>query len=205
MARKTDKADTVVFSSEISLSRDHVSALVEMCDDKTLNQHQVVEALALTCLTQLADGGMLLLASEMQRITDATGISPINGEELIPYLSASTGREEGKLKVSVLIDPAYEESYAEIAKMQDRDIEELFQEGMDMVLANEWAYEIPSERRPIHVLMPPQAKAELEEILGEPFSTGSDLAKLVKKALGGSAGLFDDDLTSSNVGQGVTA
>jgi hypothetical protein len=207
MARKqqTDKTpESVTFSVEIPVAKEHMPVLAELCQDKSLNDPQIVQALAYTSLLEMGRGGLLLRADEVKRIEDASGVSLGCGEDILPYLSEQTGIEEGCIKVSVRIDPSYEAPYREIAAMQQRPIEELFQEAMDMVLANEWAYEIPVGERPIHILMPPAAKQELEEILGAKFSTGMDLAALVKKSLGGSAGLFDD-LSPSNVGHEVLA
>jgi hypothetical protein len=50
--------------------------------------------------------------------------------------------------------------------------------------------------------MAPPEKRDLEELLESPFSSGSELLDLIRKALGGGAELFAE-LQPSNVGQEV--
>ena len=118
-------------------------------------------------------------------------------------ISEGTGITEGKHKVTVLIDPSYWPAYEEIARVSGQTPEVLLQETVDTILEREWVYEIDPGHRPVRILMSPPEKRDLEELLESPFSSGSELLALIRKALGGGAGLFGE-LEPPNVSQETT-
>jgi hypothetical protein len=195
MAKKTD---TIAYNTDLKFTAEQSGVLIEMASGDQ-NPTQKMSQVANHILATVADGGLLLTSKEVQRIVDATGVDPETGEDIVKVLSEATQMEEGCHKVSVRIDPSYYPAYEEIATMQERPVVALFQEVMDMGLEQEWAYQLTPGQRPATILMRPEDKAELEEMLDGKFQTGTELAALVRKALG-TDGLFDD-VIASNVGQ----
>ncbi|MBO8815469.1 hypothetical protein INO90_13915, partial [Staphylococcus aureus] len=66
---------------------------------------------------------------------------------------------DGKHRVTVLIDPANYPAYEELALTQERTVDALLQEVVDMVQENEWVYEL--HPRPQQMLMSPVEAAEI--------------------------------------------
>jgi hypothetical protein len=188
MARTNDK----IVNVDLALSTERFETIKAMVENEALTDTQKIGGVALSLLQDLADGGLMLKAEEVARIATATGLDPECGEDLIEAISAGTGREEGSLKVFILIDPSYEMAYQEIADMRGQPIQQLFQDLMDFVIAQQWVNDLPSEKQPVAVLMTPEDKAELEKLLGGKFQTGTDLAGLVKKLVADSTDLFAD-------------
>jgi len=202
MTRKqtdTKAPETLVYSPEIRLKPEHAADIVNRVAGD-LTETQKVGLVATQYLTDIAEGGLLLTNEELHRIAESTGVEATCGEDLLTVIAEGSGREEGKLKVPIIIDPAYESAYEEVAQSQGRTIQEILQETVDVVMDREWVYELIPSNRPEQVLMSPAVKRELEEILGEKFSTGMDLAGLVKKALGMEGGLFADLTAQSTSG-----
>lgn len=195
------KSDVITYNLDLPLKSEQASALLEMAVENpdATTDAQKIGGIALQLLRDQADGGLMIRPGEMQRITEATGVDPECGEDLVQVLSGATGVEEGKHRVAVLIDPSYYPAYQEIAAIQERPVEALFQEAIDAALEQEWVYQLKPEQAPARILMPPSIKEELEQLLDGKFSTGTELAALVKKAIGGD-GLFGEDAAESNVG-----
>jgi len=132
---------------------------------------------------------MLLTSDEVKRIQQATGLDPTCGEDLLPYLSASTGFEDGMHVVKALVDPVWWPGILQVAEYRGWPPEQLIQETLDWCLDNQHYEYLPEIPR--HVLMSEKDVKELEEALGGKFTSGSDLAGLIKKLVGG-GGLFDE-------------
>lgn len=141
-----------------------------------------VRGVTVTIMQQLADGGMMLSPLDMKKIVQSTGIDPASGSDLLPFLAKGTGRRDGMRIVEVVLDPVYESAYEEIAKFQGRTLDDLFNDVVRQILDNEWVYEV--NPRPAAVLMAPEDKAELEDLLGAKFENGTALIKLLRNALG---------------------
>jgi hypothetical protein len=192
-----DKPSTVRFNLQIDLKPEEVPVLTGLVDGE-INDMQKLVTLTESLLRDTAGGGMMLTPEELARITEATGVDPTCGEDLIPLLSEAAGIEEGKMTFKVSIDPAYEEYYKEPAEMQGRTVKDLIQDIFDTFMDQDpLEYNMGNMGFPEVFRMTQKDKELVEKILGAKFQDGTSLAKLIQQALGG--GLFDD--VESNVGQ----
>lgn len=148
------------------------------------------KAVILALVEAMADGGLMLSADEVQRIRESTGVELTCGADLLPFLSEATGREAGCRVIKILIDPAYETPLDEIATVRGQTVEEILRETLQVALDNNWYESLPEAPRTFR-MTEVDAKA-LEEVLGETFANGTDLAKLIRKTMGTDGGLFDD-------------
>lgn len=167
---------------ELHLKPEDYAALLETQGVAGSNDLERVRNMAARLLVDQARGGLMIDPRTMQHIQEATGLDPATGEDLLPYLSAATGREEGRLTLKVHIDPEYELALANIAQGRGVTSEELFDGVVQQVLDNGW-WEIV-DPAPEHVLMNSADKAQLEDLLGGKFTTGRDLVGLIRRVLG---------------------
>lgn len=202
MAKK--QTDMVRLNFDIELKAEQIPVLAGMMDQVPGHTEvQYVRDMAESVLSQIATGGVLFTPDEVKLIQDSTGVELGTAEDLIPLLSAETGVQDGMHRVVVLIDPANYPAYEELARTQERTVDALMQEVVDMVQENEWVYEL--HPRPRQVLMTETAASELAEVLGAEFATGADLVRLIQQKLAPPAeedegGLFEEEAESSNVG-----
>lgn len=204
MAKK--QADTVRLNFEVELRAEHIPVLVGMMDQVPGHTEiQYIRDMAESLLEQQATGGVLFTADEVKLVEESTGVTLDTAENLIPLLAENTGIAEGMHVVKVLIDPANYPAYEELARTQERTVDALVQEVVDMVQENEWVYEL--HPRPRQVLMTEDQAAELVVLLGSEFATGADLHRLVAQKLApvpeedaGSLFAEDAEPESSNVG-----
>ena len=196
-------ADTVIYTIDVRLTPTQAQDIIERIDAPTMTDARRVARVAEVFLTQIADGGMLISPHGITRIREACGVDPETEEEIVALISEGTGITEGKHRFPVDIDPAYWPAYEEIARVAGITPEKIVQETLDTIMEREWVYEIDPGHRPVRILMAPPEKRDLEELLESPFSSGSELLALIRKALGGGSELFGE-LQPSNVGLEVS-
>ena len=185
--KKTPKAaQEVKLLTTLELTNEQYSALASMTTGDQPDSEKA-QSVVLKLVRDVADGGLLLTPDEVARITDATGVDPSCGEDLIPYLSAGSGIEEGCHIFKAAIDPVYMTRLEEIAGFREWPIQQVVQEMVDHCLENNWYEEITDQPR--HVRMTEDDVKALEEVLEGKFSTGTELAELIKGLTSGS-GLF---------------
>lgn len=191
MASKPRSTD-VVFSLDFTLTQERFAYLAEMAQAKDTPLRKAQSAI-LGLVEQASAGGLMLTADELERIKQSTGVDPSCGEDLLPFLVEGTGREEGKLVVKFLVDPAYITPLEEIAKVRGGSVEDIVRETLEVCFDNGWYEQLPMEHLPLRVT--PGDREKLEQLLGGTFATGSDLVKLIEMQIGG-GNLFDDMPTS---------
>jgi len=200
MAKKT--TDTVRLNFEVELKAEYLPVLAaQMEGPETMTKAQKIRDMAEQALTELATGGVMFTPDEVKLVHDSTGVTLSTAEELIPFIVDIAAMEDGFHVVKVKIDPEYYRAYEEIAQGRESTVDTIVQEITDQVIRDGWIEEL--RPYPRHVVMNEAAAAELEEVLGGKFQTGTELLDLVRKKLESPAeeetgGLFDDD--ASNVG-----
>ena len=186
---KTDstRAEVIHIAGAIAPPKDNADALLAGMDGEGSPAEKLLGA-ATGALITLAEGGMMLSAAITSRISEIVG-EDIDPEQLPALVEQALSRRGGKLCGYYEIDPAYEEALREIADQQGVEISALIQDMMDTAMDNGWLYSI--DPRPQQVLMTQEDHAQLESMLGEKFTTGSELAALVRQALGATASLLE--------------
>ena len=190
MAKPKTTDTTKIFNLDLPITEANCKKITAMIEREDLSEAQKVGGVALQLLNDLAEGGMMLKSDDMEAIRQATGIDVESGADLIAPLSEATSRKSGMLMIPYYVDPSVEAAYQNIADMQSRTVQELFQEVTDFVIENEMVYNLLPQQRPDAVYMTPAARAELVGVLEGEFSNGTELAKLVKKFIGAD-GLFE--------------
>jgi hypothetical protein len=198
MAKKT--ADTVRLNFDIELKADQIPILAGMMTPVPGHTDlQYIRDMAELLLDQQANGGVMFSPEEVKLVQDSVGITLDTAENLLPHLYNETAMQDGMHRVTVLIDPANYPAYEELAHTQERTVDSLMQEVVDMVQENEWVYEL--HPRPQHVLMTETQALQLAELLGDSFATGAELYHLVLKKLAPEPEESVDELfAESNVG-----
>ncbi len=189
MAKAVHKADVLV-PLEITLNPAQMAYLASMVAHSEDSDFRKVQSVILRLVEDQAAGGLMLRAEEVKRITDSTGLDPSCGADLMPFLQAGTGRAEGCLTCVVPLDPAYEEAVREVARVRGCQAEDIIRDMLHVGFMQEWYEHLPEQ--PEHVLMTKADKKSLEELLGEKFTYGTELASMVRKALGAEGGLFSE-------------
>ena len=174
----------VVYNLDLPIQAEMLPPLLGLVDDPTLTDAQKIGGIALRLLEDQATGGLMLSIDELRRITEATGVNPACGEDLVAVLSEATGIEEGKHVIKILIDPVWWEYYSEPAKIQGRKVEDVLAEIFELILDND-PYQYMVSGQPQLVRMTEKDYDDLQELLGVKFTTGTELAKLIQKTLGG--------------------
>jgi hypothetical protein len=178
------KPSTVRFNLQVDLQPEEVPTLIGLVDGDQ-NEVQKLSTLSESLLHDTSGGGMMLTPDEMARITEATGLDPNCGEDLIPLLSEASGKEEGKLTFKISVDPVYEAYYREAAEMQGRSVKELVQDIINTIMDNDpLQYNMGNFGFPEVFRMLPKDKEGVEQLLGGKFQDGMSLVSLIRKALG---------------------
>lgn len=173
-----------VYGVDLQLDESESEQVINMVDDPALDtDSKKIGAVAVTCLKELANGGVLLTAAEVEHIAASTGVRLSCAEDILPFVANGSGYSGGKMVVHIEIDPADVEAHEGIARTQDRTVQELFQETLNSALDQEWDYQLTPEQRPLRILMSPREAEELSTMLGGKFSTGRELSALLRGAL----------------------
>ena len=181
-------AKTLVFEIPMEMSEAHFTTLSKMIEGEQPPKEKVV-ALTTTALTELAEGGLILTGDEVKQITDATGLDPTCGSDLLPFLAVKTGFEDGMHLVHAHVDPVFWAQLEQNAEYRNWPIDQLIQETLDWCLENNHYEYLPEVPR--HVLMTDNDAKEIEELIGGKFTTGTQLATLIKKLVSGDS-LFEE-------------
>ena len=181
MAKKSNQEEVRIVA-ELRLTADQVANIAKLMGGEGTETEKVVAA-AQGTLQDIAGGGLVLTGKDISVIEQSAGVSIGNVDDVLEMAESSTGRKGGKLAGWWEVDPTYEETITQMAEFQGREVHELVQSTIDTCVDNGWLYGevVPNPER---VLMPPDAKKELEELLKGQFSNGSELANLIREALG---------------------
>lgn len=197
MAKKLEAVPTkpepgvITLAMEIELQPRQVAYLASMVPgDNTETDIRKAQSIILRLVEDQADGGLMLKAGEVKLIRDSTGVDPSCGADLLPFVQATTGRADGCLTINTKVDPAFEAGLQEIATMRGVEIAELIRDTVQYGWFNNWYETLP--QLPRQVLMTEADQAGLEELLGGKFSTGTELAALVRRFTGAEGGLFNE-------------
>jgi hypothetical protein len=182
-----------IFSLELALDGRVADTILRMADENLepevrnrLTDVLKIGGAAKGVLERIAAGGFILDGDEIDRLVEATGIDrPECGEDLVDICSRATGIEEGKFVIPVAIDPAYVEYLKQPAEIQGISLNQLLQDAIDYIMDNDVLGYMVTSGTP-HVMRMGDADYQaLKEVLGEDFDTGTKLAQLYKKLIGG--------------------
>lgn len=148
-----------------------------------------VAAMAEGALLDLCEGGIMLQSPVIKKLNEAFGAS-VEVEDIVGQFQRGVGRKDGKLQITISLDPAYEGIAQQAADFQGVDIPRVMQNAWDTAWDNGDFYD--PRGRVGRVVMPAESKAELVKILGKDFSTGTELAGLIKAYAIEHEGLFSE-------------
>jgi hypothetical protein len=152
--------------------------------NRVLSTNQEFPKVAAYLVEQYSKGGVLLRPSQARFIEQLAG-TPIRTAEAVLQAFENAhkhGSAAGYLRVTYDVDPAFAEPLEQLAKAQSRTVDEIVQEGMNIVLTNSWLYSISVDGGTL--LLTQQAREEMEQLVGEkPLTTTGILrwARALKK------------------------
>jgi hypothetical protein len=146
--------------------------------------------LAECTLLDFCEGALILQAPVVKKMAEAFGRPITSIDTVVEMFQRGVGRKDGKMQITISLDPAYEGVAQQAAEFQGRTIPEVMQDAWDTAWDNGDFYDPrPHADR---VLMTLADKKELVEILGKDFSTGTELAGLIKTYAADHEGLFSE-------------
>lgn len=148
-----------------------------------------VEALAGQFLTDMCLGAIMMQPHEVKKLQEVLG-KEVFPADIMEQFQRGVGRKEGKLQITISLDPAYEGVARQAAEFQGVGIKELLQKAWDTAWDNGDFYDprVSTER----ILMTHEDKKELVAVLGKDFANGTELAAMVKQYAAEHEGLFDE-------------
>lgn len=132
-------------------------------------------------LGELADGGLLLSASDVARMEEAVG-NLKSPADIVTAMESGHSRKEGKVIIPWSVDPVYLPNLEEIAETTGRSVEGLLQDVMDTAMSKGWLYEWNPE--PVPLMFSEDDLAEIAEIIGVDAPTGTDIASFIRQQTG---------------------
>lgn len=151
--------------------------------------HSKIESLAQQWFTDMCLGGIMLQGNEVQKLQEVLG-KEVFPSDIMEQFQKGVGRREGKLQITISLDPAYEGVVQAAADFQGVTVHEVLQRAYDTAWDNGDFYDprVSTER----ILMTHSDKKELAAILGKDFANGTELAAIVKQYAADHEGLFEE-------------
>lgn len=167
------------FNCEITIPTKYLKPLDEAVDTEDPIGSKVASA-AEGALLDICEGGLMLNAKAVQKMSEAFG-KPPGVDEVVEQFTKGLGRANGKLQFVIEVTPEYEAMLQNAADFQGTTIQECFQNTINYELDQGNLY----DPRPFveRVLMRKADYDKLVSKLGKPFTTGTELAGLVEKYL----------------------
>lgn len=188
MAKAKFSATESLIRTEISLSETRIERLCKAVGPD-MPVAETITGIAIHALEAIADGGIMLTPADVDLMSQSIGQPVLGVEDILPLVESGAGMRGGHHRYWVDFDPVDYPVLAQRAEFQGVSVEEICQRVMDEVRDNGWFFEVnPSTQR---VLMTKEDKTELEGLLGKGFSNGTELAVLIKEALGASSPFSD--------------
>jgi len=181
---------------DLYLDPKHIETLASIAPG-TDSDVRKVTAIAMGLLEQLAEGGIMLPPVIVKKMEDSFGRA-IEVENILDNFEKGIGRKDGRLGVTMFIDPAYEEPLRESAIFNGfnkpdgtPDVERYMQNLLDTAWDNGWFHQMTSGTRRL-LMLPGDYDAVKELLGGKDFETGTDLAALLKEYCAQNSGLFSE-------------
>lgn len=181
-----------VFSVDLTIPNKHLPTIRDT-DLEGLDANAPISAkiaaIAEGALLDLCEGGQMLQPPVMRKLTESFGKVPA-ADDIVEQFSRGAGRKDGKLQITISLDPAYEAVVQQAADFQGVTPAQCLQNCWDTAWDNGDFYDPrPHADR---VLMTNDMKSRLVKLLGKDFATGGELGDLVEKFVGEHEGLFAD-------------
>jgi hypothetical protein len=169
------KGKEVTFSVDINLSEHNVNLLLASAKQSGPSS-QIIGRMAAGVLTEIAEGGVLLPKSVVDRIVEMMG-SLSNPRDLIPVVEKAYNRKDGQVAAEWRIDPIYMPYLEDAAISQGRTVQQLIQDCMDTAMDKGWLYEL--DPQPHRLLITAEDMEALRGALGKDDVHGSDLVEYI--------------------------
>lgn len=143
------------------------------------NTKQNLAAVAQYLVEQFARGGAMVPAEQVTYLSDLTHIPIYGAEDLVEIVENTARRNspDGTLRVVVDIDPAFAPALEERAYMQGRTPQEIITEVCQIVITNNWLYDLQTSGGMIPLLE--DQRIALEKAIGKAPITSVDLVEWI--------------------------
>jgi hypothetical protein len=95
-------------------------------------------------LDQLAEGGIMLAAEDVERLRD-TGAEVQEASDIVEMAEKSMGRKAGQYEFMAALDPMHVQGMRDIAESNGVPLERLATEILQFGLDNDWGYAVPAD------------------------------------------------------------
>lgn len=119
------------------------SSVEVLARGSSLSPSDVLESRASQILDGIAEGGMILSATDVQDIEANYGKGIEASQDIVKATEGKAVKRDGQCVLTATIDPAYIEPLKEIAQMRGCSLEEHLSDIANFILANNWYSEIP--------------------------------------------------------------
>jgi len=131
-------------------------------------------------LVQYSQGGFVVSANDIKRMSDSAGESVSSSYKVVELVDKACSRRAGAHEFSVSVDPNMVDSFNDVAVSKGMTLGEIVQEAWQSACAEGWFYAVNTPCQ--HFIISENQHAVLRGILGKANFNGSDLFnKIVSK------------------------
>lgn len=185
-AQSTPATETA-FHCELTVPKEYIQKFANISEGDTLSEK--VQFVAQGALLDMCEGGLMLNAKVVEKLTEALG-EPPDPDQIVEHFSTGVGRRDGKLEIIITLDPEYEQVVAAAAEFQGVTTREILQNAWQTAWDNGDFYDPRTycER----VMMNHADREALIKLLGKNFTSGTELAGLIREYCTREAGIFSE-------------
>lgn len=156
---------------ELSINESTYNALIKAVGNDQISEP--VKDLLEEFLIQYSQGGFVVSANDIARMSQAAGEPISNSKRVVEAVDKLSHRKAGAYEFSVSVDPNMIETFTGIAVSRGMTLEDIVQEAWQSVCAEGWLYAVPTPCQ--HLIINEAQHAAVRKALGKESFTGSDL------------------------------
>lgn len=165
----------MTFPVDIELSEKKVRYICDQFVDE-MTDGQKIAGLAEDAISQMGEGGMVISGNVMNQIRDLIG--DFEEQDLVRYIEAGKGMQDGKLIIPWTPDPTYVPVLEDTANKQGLPVQRVAQDLMDYAAANNWLYDMAPDV--VVTFFTRDDFRAICESFDREHVTGTDLAAFIK-------------------------
>jgi hypothetical protein len=150
---------------------------------RILATKQEVPMVATYMLSEYAAGGVMVKSTHAHYLERLSGRPVKTSETVVDIVESGVARKSaaGYLSVTYNVDPAFAEPLEQLAKQQGRTVEEIVQDGLDVVMKCGWLYNIQVDGGTINLTK--DMRSRLEKAMKQKNVTGADIVTFIENLI----------------------
>lgn len=135
---KTDKM--ITFPVRVTLPEADVAALMNANPGK--QPEEIIQQTAQALVKQTADGGLMLLARDVDVIEQTTGAQIMRSDDLVRAVNTGTPMKDGQRKFTVTLDPAFADSLKETCDVTGLTMDEFVTQVWNLCVSQGYLFSV---------------------------------------------------------------